>query len=76
MVDEELARQRMEITGEEVLVCDCCGRPMTRAELTHFEPAVGLAGPSEEFWYCPTCRLAIERGEAPLELADDVDVEL
>jgi hypothetical protein len=71
MIDEEMDRQHMEIAGEEVLVCDRCGRPFPRAELAPFEPASPLAEPIEEFWYCRACRLEIEHSEEVLQPEDE-----
>jgi hypothetical protein len=68
MVDEETIRQHMDIAGEEVLVCDRCGKPYPRAELEQLEPESPLARPIQEFRYCQQCREQIERGDVTLEL--------
>jgi hypothetical protein len=71
-VDDEHVRQRMEISGEEVLVCDRCGRPFPPRELHLLEPISPLAAVAEELRVCDACRLEVERGEVVLaEEADD-----
>ncbi len=73
MIDDELAWQRREITGETVHVCEKCGRPMSDYYLRQTADETSADG-GAGMRICAACYETIERGIEPLELDEDDDV--
>lgn len=66
MIDEELALQFRDVTGDAITVCERCGRPMTRA--TSLSPELVNPGALDEVMLlCGDCIARIERGDVVLE---------
>jgi hypothetical protein len=74
MIDEELIWQKREVTGEAVLACENCGRPVS-ATLLRDVPDETTADGGAGMRICAACLEAIERGTEPVELADDDELE-
>ena len=74
MVEDEQARQQHEISGEEFLFCDRCGKPLERSGARLIErtqsPEAELV---EDVWLCADCLQAIEKGEAEVEIGSELE---
>jgi hypothetical protein len=67
MIDEETVGQQREVTGETVVACDFCGRPVPRSALVRIAGANGQAEPVEALHVCDDCRARIEEGDVPFD---------
>jgi hypothetical protein len=79
MIDEEEARQRMEVTGTEIVVCDLCGLPVELSKMRLVDPQLLMPEADyggEQVWICPACWRALEAGEFDfdIERAEDIGV--
>jgi hypothetical protein len=75
-VDEETIRQQREVTGETVVTCDLCGRPVPEAETITLAGRRGLAEPVENIRVCPACRATIAREEVPFAEEEAANVHV
>ena len=76
MIDNELARQLREVTGETVASCDLCGQPVEEpiAVALNRQAATGVA--DRLVRVCGSCFERIERGELPVNPNHDPEDDL
>lgn len=71
MIDEELALQQRDVTGERVQVCERCGRPLIGNPSLPVAPRSPLADPTDGIGVCASCWLAVETGMDPIPMDDE-----
>jgi hypothetical protein len=66
-VDEDAVGLERALSGEELVVCDFCGRLVPWTAVIRVEGAPALSEPVEVLHVCNDCRLRIEEEEMPFE---------
>ena len=65
-MDEELVGQLREISGETIVACDLCGKPVDGVTVVVLERHSSGA-PETEMRICASCRRQMDSGELPLD---------
>lgn len=73
-MDEELIGQMRDVSGDVLVTCDLCGKPVDQMTTVVLERRSSGA-PDDSVRVCAVCHRQIEAGELPLEPADDDLVE-
>ena len=73
-MDEELVGQQRDVSGDVLVTCDLCGKPVDMVTTVVLERRSSGA-PDDSIRVCAACNRQIEAGELPLEPADDDFVE-
>jgi hypothetical protein len=66
-MDEEVIGQRHELAGNDAAVCDLCGRPIPRANLSPLPVDRGMGEPVEAVQVCPSCGRAANADDVPYD---------
>ena len=75
MVDEELAGQMREISGDQVVTCDLCGQSVTETITVEIGGDPALGEPPEVYRICVDCWAEVKQGERPFRLTDEPGFE-
>lgn len=67
MIDNEEIRQRKGVSGDEVVTCDLCGRPISNRVKVPLNGKRAMAEPVEALSICASCLASLEQDEVPFE---------
>jgi hypothetical protein len=67
MVDEELVRQRHDVSGSGSADCELCGQPAAERRLIRLAGRPGASEPVEELRVCDACYLRVEADDVPFD---------